>query len=69
MTTMSFDDYVAKIDFDKEINQFHGRVVNLKSVINFYGSSVEELQKEFERSMQVYMDLCQECGIGPSYPS
>ncbi|MBF0137812.1 MAG: type II toxin-antitoxin system HicB family antitoxin [Magnetococcus sp. DMHC-1] len=65
MTTMICGDYVAKVDFDEEINRFHGRVVNLRSVINFYGSSVEELGNEFEKSIQVYLDLCQERGIAP----
>jgi len=68
MTTMTFGDYVANIDFDQETKQFHGRVANIRSVINFFGSSVEELQKEFERSMQVYLDLCKERGITPDKP-
>ena len=68
MTTVTFGDYVANIDFDEEMNSFHGRVVNIRSVINFYGASVEELQKEFEKSMQVYLDLCQKRGIPPDRP-
>ncbi|MCP4681896.1 MAG: type II toxin-antitoxin system HicB family antitoxin [Desulfobacterales bacterium] len=68
MTTMKHGDYIAKIDFDPDIGMFHGRIINIHSVINFYGKSVEELQAEFESSLQVYLDVCKEKGIDPDKP-
>ncbi len=68
MTSMAFGDYVAKIDFDSELMMFHGRIINLRSVINFYVKSVGELQKEFETSLRVYLDICKEKGIEPDRP-
>jgi predicted HicB family RNase H-like nuclease len=65
---MTHGDYIAKIDFDPEIGMFHGRITNIRSVVNFYGKSVEELQKEFETSMKVYLDVCNEKGIEPDKP-
>ena len=60
MTIMTHDDYVAQIDYDPEIGMFHGRIVNIHSVVNFYGKSVDDLKKEFETSVKVYLDVCRE---------
>ncbi len=68
MTTMNFGDYIAKIDFDSDIGMFHGRIINIRSVINFYGESVDKLQEEFESSLQAYLDVCKEKGIDPDKP-
>lgn len=68
MPTMKWREYTASIDFDQELRKFHGRVLNANSVISFYGSSVEELEREFEASMLEYMRVCEENGIAPDRP-
>jgi predicted HicB family RNase H-like nuclease len=35
--------YVGVVEYDPEIEMFHGHVVDTKSAITFYGDSVEEL--------------------------
>lgn len=67
-TTMKFEDYVATIEFDPEIDMFHGSVVNLSSPVTFYGKSVEELRQEFTQSIKTYLEVCQERGIEPEKP-
>jgi len=66
--TMKWQNYVASIDYDQENRLFHGRVVNAASVITFYGASVEELEREFAKSMEVYLDFCKEEGVTPDRP-
>ncbi len=68
MATMRYDDFIAKIDFDDEEKLFHGLVVNTADAIDFYGSSVKELQREFKKSIDVYHQVCKEKGIEPSKP-
>lgn len=68
LTTMKWQNYVAMIEYDPDIRMFHGRVINANSIITFYGASVNELDCEFEKSMQVYFDLCQEQGKQPDKP-
>jgi len=66
--TMTYQRYVASIEYDADIRMFHGRVLNANSVITFYGSSVDELENEFTKSMTIYFDHCKETGKCPDKP-
>ena len=68
MNTMNCQGYLARIDFDPEIGSFHGRVLNLNDVVNFYGKSVADLKREFEKSLDVYLEVCKENGRDPDKP-
>jgi predicted HicB family RNase H-like nuclease len=67
MNTMEYQGYIAKIEFDPEIKKFCGTVLNA-TPNTFYGSSVEELEKEFGITMEEYFKLCKEKDINPKKP-
>jgi len=67
-TAMRAGDYIARIEFDEEEKLFHGTVVNVADVIEFYGDSVESLEKEFRTSIDTYINACEENKITPSKP-
>ena len=67
-TTIQWKGYIAKIEYDQDIRKFYGIVQNATSVITFYGSSVEELEQEFENSMLEYFKVCEESGRQPDKP-
>ena len=54
--------YVGVVDFDPEIDFFHGAVINTQDVITFYGVSVTELREEMQKSLEVYFKVCDEAG-------
>ncbi len=68
MATMQYRDYVARIMLDERRGVLHGRVENLADVISFEGATVEELQKEFEESVNLYLKVCKKRGIEPKRP-
>jgi predicted HicB family RNase H-like nuclease len=68
MATIKYGDYIATIEFDPDIDMFFGNVVNLSGPVTFYGKSTDELKGEFEKSIQVYLDVCREQGIEPEKP-
>ncbi|NDY56395.1 type II toxin-antitoxin system HicB family antitoxin [Desulfovibrio sulfodismutans] len=68
MATLRYNDYVAAVDYDPGTKLFHGRVVNVNSVISFYGATGEELEREFATSMETYFEVCRENGISPDKP-
>lgn len=68
MGTIEYMNYHAFIDYDPEIEKFIGRVMNARDIITFYGSSVDELKREFEVSIKDYLKLCAERGIEPERP-
>lgn len=65
MNTMSYGEYVAKIDYIEELDMFRGEVVNATGEVDFYGKSPEELREEFKASIEVYLEVCAEEGIQP----
>ncbi len=67
MNTMEYKGYIAKIEFDPEIKTFCGTVVNA-TPNTFYGTSIEELEKEFMNTMEEYFKFCREKGINPKKP-
>ncbi|MCG8339492.1 MAG: type II toxin-antitoxin system HicB family antitoxin [Proteobacteria bacterium] len=67
MNTMEYKGYVAKLEFDPEIKKFCGTVINA-TPSTFYGTSVEELETEFARTMEDYFKFCEEKSIEPKKP-
>jgi len=65
MNLMNVDGYHAKIDYDEEMDQFRGEILGLSGGADFYGSSPEELRREFKKSLQVFLAVCKEQGIEP----
>jgi predicted HicB family RNase H-like nuclease len=62
---MRYRDYVGKVEYDAESDTFHGQVVGIRDVVTFEGRSVEELRGEFQKSVDVYLEVCAEAGKAP----
>ena len=45
---------------EEDISAFHGRVKDIRDVVSFEGSSVEELKREFQVSIDDYLAMCAE---------
>ncbi len=65
---MEYKGYLSRIEFDDEVNVFHGEVINIRDVITFQGKTVEELRKAFEDSVEDYLAFCAERGEEPDKP-
>jgi len=68
MSTMKLDDFLARIDYDEEREVFHGRIINIRDVVNFYGKTPAELKQEFRNSLDCYLEVCAERGLEPAKP-
>jgi predicted HicB family RNase H-like nuclease len=65
MNTMDINSYQAVISFDPEINMFRGEFVGLNGGSDFYAASVDDLRKEGELSLKVFLEMCAEEGVEP----
>jgi predicted HicB family RNase H-like nuclease len=65
---MEYKGYTAKVEFDDEADIFHGQVLNVRDVITFQGTTVDALHKEFEESVEDYLEFCAERGVKPEKP-
>jgi predicted HicB family RNase H-like nuclease len=62
MNTMSYKGYEGLIAYDEEAGLFHGEVINLRDVITFQGTSVDELKQALIDSVDDYLAFCAERG-------
>ena len=65
MNLMNVGGYHAKIDYDEETDQFRGEILGLSGGADIYGSSPEELRREFKKSLDIFLEVCKEQGIKP----
>jgi hypothetical protein len=66
--SMTYKGYEATVELDEEVVVFHGEVVNTRDVIIFRGSSVDELKRAFEDSVEDYLDFCASRREAPEKP-
>lgn len=65
---ISYKGYSGTVRFDDEAEIFHGEVLGLRDVVTFQGTTVEELKKAFEDSVEDYLEFCEERGEAPERP-
>ena len=65
MNLMNVDGYNAKTEYDMDTDQFRGEILGLSGGADFYGSSPEELRREFKKSLDIFLEVCKEQGIEP----
>ncbi len=65
---IEYKGYIGAINFDSEIDLFHGTIINTNDVITFYGASVSELRQEMQKSIEGYIEFCKEQGKIPEKP-
>jgi predicted HicB family RNase H-like nuclease len=66
--TLEYKGYIGVIEYDDEAGIFHGEVINLRDVITFQGSCVEDLKESLKDSIEDYLEFCSERGEEPDKP-
>ena len=57
-----YKDYIGSVHFNAEDEIFFGKIEGIEDLISFEGSSVAELKKSFEESVEDYLSLCKDIG-------
>jgi len=65
---MKYKGYIGKVEIDDEVGILYGEVINIRDVITFEGTTVDELQKAFHDSVDDYLAFCAERGESPEKP-
>ena len=65
---MEYKGYVGKVEIDDEAGILHGEVINIRDVITFEGTSVDEIHKAFRESVDDYLEFCAQRGEAPEKP-
>jgi predicted HicB family RNase H-like nuclease len=65
---MEYKGYIGKVEIDEEAGILYGEVINVRDVITFEGTTVEEVQQAFRESVDDYLDFCDQRGESPEKP-
>jgi predicted HicB family RNase H-like nuclease len=68
INTLEYKGYIGVIEYDDEAGIFHGEVINLRDVITFQGTCVEELRQALKDSIEDYLAFCAERNEEPEKP-
>lgn len=64
---LTYKGYTGHV-FDDEAGIFHGEVLDLRDVVTFQGTSIDELEQAFKESIADYLEFCQTRGEEPDKP-
>ncbi|GAA2872933.1 putative HicB family RNase H-like nuclease [Aminobacter niigataensis] len=62
---LEIDGHKAVLSFDPEIGMIRGEFLGLSGGADFYAGSVEQLELEGRKSLEVFLEMCREKGIEP----
>lgn len=62
---MTINGVNAVITYDSDIDLFRGEFIGLNGGADFYAADAEGLRREGAISLKVFMEACQEDGVGP----
>ena len=65
---MTYKGYVANVEYDDEAQIISGIVINTRDIITFQGTTVGEIRKAFEESVDDYIEWCKAEGVAPEKP-
>jgi predicted HicB family RNase H-like nuclease len=55
----------GRIEYDPDLDQFRGEIMGINGSAYFYGKSPASLRKKFKISLKVFLEVCEEKGLGP----
>ena len=65
---LNYKSYTGSIEISVEDGVLHGCVLDIKDVITFEGTTIEEVKQAFQDSVDDYLEFCQEMGQDPDRP-
>jgi len=57
--------FIGSIEFSREDNVYHGRILGLTASISYEGQSIKTLKEDFEESIEDYLEFCAQKNVEP----
>lgn len=68
MGAIDYEGYVARVDFDPEVQRLVGRVINAQVPIEFDADTASEVLTRFREVVDAYVADCEARGVEPAKP-
>ena len=63
--TMEYKGYVGSVEFSEEDGLFYGKVMGIRALISYEGTTAHELVDDFHGAVEYYLALCEAEGKEP----
>lgn len=63
--TMTYKNYIGSVEFSEEDGLLYGKVLGIRSLISYEGTTATELVKDFHDAVDEYLKTCSDEGISP----
>ena len=63
--TMEYKGYIGSVEFSEDDGLFYGKVIGIRSLISYEGTTAKTLVKNFHEAVDDYLVLCEERGDTP----
>ena len=63
--TMEYKGYVGSVEFSEEDGLFYGKVMGIRALISYEGTTAHELIEDFHGAVEDYLALCESEGKAP----
>ncbi len=62
---LTYKNYHGSVNYSVEDDCLYGQIIGINDMILFEGKSIDELRRDFESSVDEYLDLCARLGKEP----
>ena len=63
--TMEYNGYVGSVEFSEKDGVFFGKVMGIRALISYEGTTAQELVEDFHGAVDDYLALCESAGKEP----
>lgn len=63
--TMEYKGYLGSVEFSEEDALFYGKILGIRVLVSYEGSTARELIADFHSAVYDYLDLCAQSGTEP----
>ena len=63
--TMEYKGYLGSVEFSETDGVFFGKVLGIRSLLSYEGTTAKELVEDFHGAVDDYLELCAAQGIQP----
>lgn len=57
---LKYKDYLGSVEYSEKDDCLYGRVIGIRGLISYEGTSLDELKKDFYRAVEDYLALCKQ---------
>ena len=62
---MEYRNYTGSVEFSEEDGLFYGKVMGIRALISYEGTTARELVEDFHGAVDAYLELCEAEGKEP----